>query len=61
MSIAAQSAIATALKALQTLRRDIRLSGLKNRQRSMTQRVRRSIESIEWLLDYETARCDHDA
>lgn len=47
------SAINQAERALMALAVDAGLSGLKTRQRTLTNKLRQALDTVAWLIDYE--------
>lgn len=47
------AALQVARHALDTLAGDCNLSGLRQRQRTLTRAVRDAVETLDWLIDYE--------
>lgn len=47
------AALQDASHALGILSADCRLSGLRERQRTLTSKLRESVDTIEWLIAYE--------
>lgn len=49
----AVAALRNARNALDILAGDCRLSGLRERQRTLTKAVRDAVETLDWLIDFE--------
>ena len=58
---AAIASLADITQVLSILKADMRVSGVCARQRTVVRKIRDALSTLEWLLDYESARCDHDA
>lgn len=54
----AVAALRDASHALDTLAGDCRISGLQQRQRTLTRAVREAVETLDWVIDYETSPVD---
>ena len=57
---AVQHALREAAHALNTLANDIQLCGTRPRQRTLTSRVRSAMDTVDWVIGYDSAQCDHD-
>jgi hypothetical protein len=57
---AIQHAIRQARYALDTLAADVRLSDTQPRQRTLTKHVRNAMDTVDWVISYNAATCDHN-
>lgn len=57
---AIQRALDQARYALDMLAADVRLSDTRPRQRALTAHVRNAMDSIDWVISYDAATCDHN-
>lgn len=58
MSAAATVALSEAARALAVLTADMRVSGLCQRQLTPIARIRDQLDTVAWLIDYETSPVD---
>lgn len=54
-----EHAINQARHALDVLAADVRLSDTQLRQRTLTVHVRNSMDTVDWVISYDAATCDH--
>ncbi len=52
-------AIEQARVALDTLLLDVELSNAKPRQRTLTKCVREAMNTVDWVIAYDVATCNH--
>lgn len=60
VSGAVKQALREAVHVLNTLAKDIQFCGTRPRQRTLTSRVRSAMDTVDWVIGYDSARCDHD-
>ena len=58
---AIQRAIHQARYALDALAADVRLSDAQPRQRTLTKHVRDAMDTVDWVIDYNSTNCAQDA
>lgn len=49
----AVAAIRDARRSLDVLADDCRISGLRERQRTLTRKLHEAVDTLDWLIDYE--------